>query len=58
MTIDKLEGIRGNLVRTDHDWQEWEFPLTGLGTQKVDRKRPPEAGRQSHGKASFRSPAN
>ena len=22
MTIDKLEGIRGDLVRTDDDWQE------------------------------------
>jgi hypothetical protein len=26
MTIDKLEGIRNDLVRTDDDWQEWKFP--------------------------------
>ena len=26
MTIDKLEGIRSDLVRTDDDWQEWRFP--------------------------------
>ena len=26
MSIDKLEGIRGDLVRTDDDWQEWDFP--------------------------------
>ena len=25
-TIDKLEGIRGDLVRMDDDWQEWKFP--------------------------------
>jgi hypothetical protein len=25
ITIDKLEGIRGDLVRTDDSWQEWEF---------------------------------
>ena len=26
MTIDKLEGIRNDLVRTDDDWQEWKYP--------------------------------
>lgn len=25
MTLNKLEGIRGDLVRTDDDWQEWKF---------------------------------
>ena len=25
-TIDKLEGIRGDLVLMDDDWQEWKFP--------------------------------
>ena len=25
-TLDKLEGIRGDLVRNDKDWQEWDFP--------------------------------
>eukprot|EP00795_Rhopilema_esculentum_P004345 gene4345-20561_t len=25
-TLDKLEGIRADLVRTDHSWQEWGFP--------------------------------
>lgn len=24
MTLNKLEGVRGDLVRTDH-WQEWKF---------------------------------
>ena len=26
MSIDKLEGIRRNLVRTDGTWQDWDFP--------------------------------
>ena len=26
MTLDKLSGIRSDLIRLDDDWQEWEFP--------------------------------
>ena len=26
MAIDKLEGIRGNLVQTDDTWKDWDFP--------------------------------
>ena len=26
MTLDKLEGIRSDLVRTDDSWQEWKSP--------------------------------
>ena len=26
MTLDKLEVIIGDLVRTDDNWQDWEFP--------------------------------
>ena len=25
MTLDKLPGIRGDLVRTDPDWERWDF---------------------------------
>ena len=25
MSLDKLEAIRGDLVRTEDDWQEWDF---------------------------------
>ena len=25
-TLDKLAIIRADLVQTDDDWQEWEFP--------------------------------
>ena len=37
MTIDKLEGIRGDLVRTDYSWQEWKFPelIEALGKWTV-----------------------
>ena len=26
LTLDKLQGIRADLVRTDDDWQGWKFP--------------------------------
>ena len=26
MSIDKLQGIRGDLVRMDDNWREWDFP--------------------------------
>ena len=26
MILNKLEGVRGDLVRTDDQWQEWKFP--------------------------------
>ena len=25
MSIDKLPGLRGDLVRTDENWQDWDF---------------------------------
>lgn len=40
MTIDKLEGIRGDLVRTDDDWQEWEFPQLVLALRKWTERKP------------------
>eukprot|EP00794_Sanderia_malayensis_P000844 gene844-biopygen109 len=35
-TLDKLEGIRAELVRTDDNWQEWGFPQPDQCTQRVD----------------------
>ena len=26
LTLEKLQGIRADLVRTDDDWQDWKFP--------------------------------
>ena len=38
MTLDKLEGIRGDLVRTDDGWQEWDFPQLLEALQKCEKK--------------------
>jgi len=40
VTIDKLVGIRGDLVRTDNDWQEWEFPQLVLALRKWTERNP------------------
>ena len=26
LTLDKLQGIRADLVRMDNNWKEWKFP--------------------------------
>ena len=39
-TIDKLEGIRGDLVRTDDNWQEWEFPQLIEAMRKWTERNP------------------
>ena len=30
LTLDKLPGIRADLVRLDHNWQEWEWDFAKL----------------------------
>ena len=40
MTIDKLEGIRGDLVRNDDDWQEWDFPHLTEALRKWTERNP------------------
>ena len=42
MTLDKLDGIRGDLVRTDDDWQEWEFPQLLEALRKWTIRNPPK----------------
>ncbi len=39
-TIDKLEGIRGDLVRMDNDWQEWKFPYLVEALRKWTERNP------------------
>ena len=39
-TIDKLEGIRGDLVRTDDKWQQWEFPQLIEALRKWTERNP------------------
>ena len=52
MTLDKLPGIRGDLVRTDDSWESWDFvklcealrlwirrnPVDSIATEEVDPK--------------------
>lgn len=40
MTLDKLEGIRSDLVRTDDSWQEWKFPELIEALRKWTERNP------------------
>ena len=40
MSIDKLPGIRGDLVRTDENWQEWDFPKFVYALQGGTERNP------------------
>ena len=42
MTLDKLEGIRGDLVRTDDNWQDWDFPHLLEALRKWTIRNPPK----------------
>ena len=42
MTLNKLEGIRGDLMRTDDDWQEWRFPQLVEVLRKWTIRNPPK----------------
>ena len=42
MTLDKLEGIRGGLVRTDDNWQDWEFSHLLEALRKWTTRNPPK----------------
>ena len=39
-TLDKLEGVRGNLVRTDDEWQMWDFPQLVKALRKWTERNP------------------
>ena len=41
ITLDKLEGIRSDLVRTDDSWQEWKFPHLIEALRKWTERNPP-----------------
>ena len=40
MSIEKLPGIRGDLVRTDENWQEWDFPKFVYALQGWTERNP------------------
>ena len=40
MTLDKLSGIRGDLVRSDPEWETWDFvQLHGRSLKSVGKKK-------------------
>jgi hypothetical protein len=41
MTLDKLESVRGDSVRTDDDWQSWKFPNLIEALRKWTERNPP-----------------
>ena len=40
MCLEKLEGIRGDLVRTDDDWCQWDFPKLVDALRKWTERNP------------------
>ena len=40
MTLDKLPGIRGDLVRTDPDWESWDFSKLTEALRQWTRRNP------------------
>ena len=40
LTLDKLQGIRADLVRTDDDWQDWKFPQLVEALEKWTSRNP------------------
>ena len=40
MSIDKLQGMRGDLVRTDDNWREWNFPQFVEAPRKWTERNP------------------
>ena len=43
LTIDKLPGIRGDLVRNDEDWQSWDFLQLCAALKSWTRRNPVES---------------
>ena len=46
-TLDKLPGIRADLVRTDDDWQEWGFPQFVEALRKWCERNPAQSDERS-----------
>ena len=44
MSVDKLQGIRGDLVRTDDNWRKWGFPKFVEVLRKWTERNPIPAG--------------
>ena len=46
MSSDKLQGIRGDLVRTDDNWREWDFPKFVEALKRWTERNPIPAERE------------
>lgn len=46
MTLDKLSGIRGDLVRTDPNWEQWDFVQLAQAVKQWIRRNPIDAKTQ------------
>ena len=58
MSIDKLQGIRGDLVRTDDNWREWGFPKFVEALRKWTERNPIPAEREPPEKLPDRKKPN
>ena len=50
MTLDKLPNIRGDLVRNDSDWENWDYIQLTEALQHWTRRNPVEAQKPDDGK--------
>lgn len=46
LTLEKLPGIRGDLLRTDPDWEKWDFARLAEALKQWTRRNPVDAKRQ------------
>ena len=50
MTLDKLPGIRGDLVRTDPNWEKWTFAELSEAIRQWTRRNPVDQNRTDRDK--------
>ena len=55
--LDRLPGIRSDIVRNDDSWQEWEFPQLATTLENGTQRNPSsndetDKGIEHHGKKS------
>ncbi|XP_028390985.1 uncharacterized protein LOC114515863 [Dendronephthya gigantea] len=54
MTLDKLQAIRGDLVRTDPDWEEWDFAKLSEALRLWTRRNPIVEANEGEGNKSLK----
>ena len=50
MTLDKLPAIRGDLVRTDPEWEKWDFAKLSEAVRLWTTRNPIDQNRTGRGK--------